>query len=494
MSTLADLFTQWTTVAQNAAVSDVTLDSRAVTPGALFLAVAGTARHGIEYLEPALAAGAAAVAYEPADGVDAMVVAERCAHLGAVALAVPELGRRASEVAARFHHEPARDIPVIGVTGTDGKTSVAQFIAQALDRPAGRCGVLGTLGWGFPGDLHPTANTTPDAATVQQCLARLVADGATAVVLEVSSHALDQHRVAAVPFGVAVLTNVSRDHLDYHGTETAYAEAKAKLFAWPGLGAAVLNLDDSFGRRVATRLPADRVIGYSLNGASDAAVRCLTVDTEPDALRLALDVMGRRAAVRVPLLGRFNAANVAATLGALRALDLSLPEALERLRLLRPVVGRMERFCGDGDGPAVVVDYAHTPAALQAALAAVHAHYPGRIWCVFGCGGDRDRGKRPMMGAIARGGADRIVLTNDNPRGEEPLRIIAEIQAGAGDGSQVVVIPDRAEAIRRAVSEAGPGDVVLVAGKGHEDYQIIGDERRHHSDREAVRAALGAGP
>ncbi|MDN5850930.1 MAG: UDP-N-acetylmuramoyl-L-alanyl-D-glutamate--2,6-diaminopimelate ligase, partial [Nitrococcus sp.] len=466
-----------------------TLDSRAVTPGALFLALAGSARHGIDFLQPALAAGAAAVAYDPVQGVDSVAVTEACARCGAIALPVPELGRRASAVAARFYGNPARDIRVVGVTGTDGKTSVSQFIAQALDRPEGRCGVLGTLGWGFPDDLRATVNTTPDAVTVQGCLARLVADGATAVVLEVSSHALDQYRVEAVPFNVAVLTNLSRDHLDYHGTEEAYAQAKARMFAWPGLGACVLNLDDDFGRRLAARLAPAHTIGYSIDGAAGAVLRCVSVEAQPRALRLALDAMGHQAALRVPLLGRFNAANALAALGTLLALDLRLGEAIERLRRLRPVAGRMECYGGNGR-PWVVVDYAHTPAGLQAALSAMREHFPGRIWCVFGCGGDRDRGKRRLMGSLVRANADLIVITDDNPRSEDPHRIIADIQAGADADSRVRIIPNRREAVIQSIRAADPEDAILVAGKGHEEYQLVGSERLAYSDRETVTRAL----
>lgn len=488
-SSLASLFADWVTVAHDATVTGVALDSRAVMPGALFLAVAGSTRHGIDFLEPALEAGAAAAAYDPRPEVDAVAVAEACARRGAIALPVPELGRRASTVAARFYGEPGREAPVVGVTGTDGKTSVSQFVAQALDRPDGRCGVLGTLGWGFPDDLRAAINTTPDAVTVQHCLAQLVAEGATAVVLEVSSHALDQYRVEAVPFNVAVLTNLSRDHLDYHGTEQAYAEAKARLFAWPDLGSTVLNLDDSFGRQLASRLPARRAIGYSINGAAEAVLRCLDIDAEAGALRLVLEAIGRRATVRVPLLGRFNAANVLATLGTLLALDWPLEDALDQLSSLGPVTGRMECF-GGGDRPTVVVDYAHTPAGLQAALAALREHYRGELWCVFGCGGDRDRGKRPLMGALARGSADRVVITNDNPRTEDPQRIIAEIQAGAGADGRVCVIPDRQEAIIQSIRAAAPEDAVLVAGKGHEEYQLVGGERLPYSDRGTAKRAL----
>jgi len=485
---LSTLLAPWASVASAPEVKGVAQDSRAVTPGSLFLAVRGIREHGLRYLEQALDNGAVAVAWEPAPGVDVAAVEAACDRRGVPVTAIDALAENAGAIAARFHEEPARALRVVGVTGTDGKTSVTQFIAQALDGREQRCGVIGTLGWGFPGTLSASAHTTPDAVTLQRWLAELRDTGARSVAMEVSSHALDQARVAAVPFDVAVLTNLGRDHLDYHGSEAAYADAKRRLFT-TGRPRAVLNVDDEFGRELFQRRSGDDAVTYSGEGVHGASLRCLQLELEPGGMRLGLAVGRRRATVRVPLIGRFNAANTLAALGALIALDVPLAEAIDRLSHLKPVPGRMECYRRTG-GPAVIVDYAHTPGALQAALTAAREHFPGRVWVVFGCGGDRDRGKRPLMGAIARGNAERLVLTNDNPRGEEPERIIADIKAGAGDDDRMRVIPDRHDAIAYALSHAAPSDVVLVAGKGHEDYQIIGERRLSFSDRDVVSQLL----
>lgn len=470
-------------------IRGVTLDSREVQPGYLFMAVEGLLHHGAEFTADALSQGAAAILWQPAQGLDGKALSERCAKQAVPCIEVQSLRAQAGIIAARFYGDPAASMTVIGVTGTDGKTSVSQFIGHALDHAEHRCGILGTLGYGLPGHLRAATLTTPDAITLQRELARLRRHHANAVVLEVSSHALDQQRVAGIGFDVAVLTNLSRDHLDYHRSQAAYERAKALLFHRPELHTVILNLDDDFGRSMQASVRHARVIGYSMTGAAAAPLRCLRATPRPDGLELVLNALGCRAAVRVGLLGRFNAANVLATLGALLALEVPLQEALERLSRLQPVSGRMECYGGNGR-PRVVLDYAHTPAGLQAALAAMREHFPGRIWCVFGCGGDRDRGKRPLMGALVRGSADRVVITNDNPRTEDPHRIITEIQAGAGADSRVSVIPDRREAVIHSIRAAAPEDAILVAGKGHEEYQLVGTRRLPYSDRAAIKYAL----
>lgn len=471
-------------------IRGIALDSREVQPGYLFMAVEGALHHGAEFVADALSQGAAAVLWQPAQGIDGGALSARCARQAVPCIAVQSLREQAGIIAARFYGDPAASMTVIGVTGTDGKTSVSQFIGHALDREGQRCGIVGTLGSGLPGHLRATTLTTPDPITLQRELVRLRRQHVSAVVLEVSSHALDQQRVAGISFDVAVLTNLTRDHLDYHRSQAAYARAKALLFHRPELHTIILNLDDDFGRSIRASVGHARVIGYTMAGAATAQLRCLRVMSQTDGLQLVLDVAGCRATVRVGLLGRFNAANVLATLGALLALEIPLQEALGRVSRLQPVSGRMERYGGNGR-PWVVLDYAHTPAGLQAALAAMREHFPGRIWCVFGCGGDRDRGKRPLMGALVRGSADRIVITNDNPRTEDPYRILAEIQAGAGADSRVSVIPDRREAVIHSIQAAAPEDAVLVAGKGHEEYQLVGTKRLPYSDRAAIKCALG---
>ena len=478
--------------ADERAVQGVASDSREVRPGYLFMAVPGMSHHGAEFLAEALSRGAVAVLWQPVQGIDGEALSARCAEQAVACIAVPRLHAQFGLIAARFYGDPATAMTTIGVTGTDGKTSVSQFIGHALAHHGQSCGIIGTLGCGLPGHLAMVSNlTTPDPVTLQRELAELRHRGAGAVVIEVSSHALHQQRVAGIGFDIAVLTNLSRDHLDYHPTQAAYAQAKASLFQRPEPPTVVVNLDDEFGQQIRAGVRQARVIGYSVAGTAAAELRCLRLTPQPGGLQLALDAYGDRGTVRVGLLGRFNAANVLATLGVLLAVGITLREALECLSVLQPVRGRMERYGGDGR-PWVVIDYAHTPAGLQAALRAMREHFSGRIWCVFGCGGDRDRGKRPLMGALVGATADRIIITNDNPRTEDPRRIIAEIQAGVGtgSGSRVSVITDRREAVIHSIRAAASEDAVLIAGKGHEEYQLVGAQRLPYSDRETVKRAL----
>jgi len=491
---LADLLAGLAQVgpAQNVLVRSLALDSRELEPGALFLAVAGTRQHGIEFAAEAEARGATAVAWEPVDDIDEAHPALR--ELDLPAVAVPQLGRFVSEIAARFHGHPSRDLFVAGVTGTDGKTSVASFIAQALNTEGAPCGLLGTLGYGLYDRLAAGAHTTPDAVRLQQELAALKAAGATAVAMEVSSHALAQHRADAVAFDVAVLTNLSRDHLDYHGSVDAYAAAKQRLFRMPGLRHAVLNLDDPLGQRLleAADMTAEP-LAYGLERRSlPDSVRQLwatEVSASTDGLRLALDGSWGRGQLEVRLLGRFNASNLLAAASVLLAHGLAFEDVLDRLARLQTVPGRMEPF-GGGNRPLVVVDYAHTPRALEQALLALRPHAQGKLWCLFGAGGERDRGKRPLMGEIAERLADHLVITDDNPRHEDATAIVMDILDGMRQPDAAYVERDRARAIARAITAAHPGDLVLVAGKGHEDYQLIGDQRLHFSDREQVLRCL----
>jgi UDP-N-acetylmuramoyl-L-alanyl-D-glutamate--2,6-diaminopimelate ligase len=373
---------------------------------------------------------------------------------------------------------------------------VTQFAAQALDRAGSRCGVLGTLGYGLYGELRPGTHTTPDPIRLQGALAELRDQGARVVAMEASSHALYQGRSHGTDFHVAVLTNLSRDHLDYHGSVQAYASAKRRLFETPGLRHAVLNLDDAFGRGLQQRLAAGvQVLGYSLSPQTKAPIEALVatrLELRPGGLRIGVDTPWGRGELSTSLLGRFNAANLLAALGVLLALDMPLDEALARLGHTRVVAGRMEPF-GGGDRPLVVVDYAHTPAALEQVLTALRAHCPGRLWCVFGCGGERDTGKRPLMGRTAQRHSNGVIVTDDNPRGEDPEAIVRDILAGMD--APVAVILDRGEAIRQAITSARAGDVVLVAGKGHEQLQLVADGRLPFSDRQCVSEALyGVGP
>ncbi len=463
----------------NREVRGLQTDSRRVRPGDLFLAVPGMMTDGRDFIGDAVAAGACAVVYETGDGFD-----PRAAPVPV--FGVSGLRHRIGIIADRFYGSPSRRLVVIGVTGTNGKTTCTQLLAQALDWPPRRCAVIGTLGYGFPGALDVSMHTTPDAMTVQRLLTEFAAQGATRVAMEVSSHALEQGRVNGVVFGVAVFTNLTRDHLDYHGSMDAYGKAKAGLFAMEGLKHAVINHDDEFGRDLLgtldTRVTA---LSYGLDGGD---VRAREVQPLPDGLWLRVATPEGEAELRSPLIGRFNASNLLAVLATLLALGIRLDEAVARLSGAHAPAGRVERFGGARGLPLVVIDYAHTPDALEKVLLALREHTRGRLWCVFGCGGDRDRGKRPLMGGIAERLADSVVLTDDNPRHESGDDIIADILGGMRTSPKI--IRERKRAIAEAVRHAGEGDIVLVAGKGHEDYQQVGDTRLPYSDRDAVRELL----
>ncbi len=477
-------------------VRSLTLDSRRAHGDTLFLACRGTARHGLAFAEAAVRAGATAVAAELDEEWTADGMHDLARRLRVPIVPVRGLSGCVSEIAARFYERPSDRLRVVGVTGTNGKTSVTQFIAQAL-APTIACGVIGTIGYGFPGDLTPSTHTTPDAVTLQAMLAELVARRARAVAMEVSSHALHQDRVAAVRVDVAVFTNLTRDHLDYHRTMEAYAEAKARLFRLPDLRCAVINTDDAFGlalhAETARRLD---VLAYGLEGAPAHAQRFVVAERvvpEIDGLRLHVRSSWGEGELATRLLGRFNAANLLAVLGVLLGIGLPFNDALRRLEAVTTVPGRMERFGGDGRA-LVVVDYAHTPDALAQALAALREHCSGRLSCVFGCGGERDSGKRPLMGEVAEAFADDLVVTDDNPRREDGDRIVREILAGLRRPERALVERRRPQAIAVALARSRPGDVVLVAGKGHEDYQQVGDLKLPYSDRETVAQLLAAEP
>ncbi len=477
-------------------IRGITLDSRAVQHGWLFIAVPGARADGRAYLAGAYARGAAAAVYETKGDVKGLTSAAGAGSAGAAfapearytnAIGIKNLREHVGVIADRFYGTPSRKLKVVGVTGTNGKTTTTHLLAQVLDRPTARCGLIGTLGSGFPGRLDASLNTTPDAVSVHGLLAKFVDTGATTVCMEVSSHALDQARVAGVAFDIAVFTNLTRDHLDYHGDMHSYAAAKARLFDFPDLEAAVINQDDAFGRELIERTRSHAaVLSFGLHGG-DVQARAV----QPSVAGLALTIVTPHgeASLRSPLLGRFNAANLLAVLAVLLVTGMPLAEAAARLALAQPVAGRMERFGGGAGQPLVVVDYAHTPDALEKVLQALREHTSARLVCVFGCGGDRDRGKRPLMGRIAEQFADVVILTNDNPRHEDPASIINEIATGMQTTPSAV--PDRTQAIRAALSEARSGDIVLVAGKGHEDYQQFGDRRLAYSDRDTVRVLLG---
>lgn len=459
-------------------------DSRQVRPGELFLAYPGHGADGRRYISQALAAGARAVCWEP--GGDFVWNRDWCvAHLP-----VPGLRALAGPLAHELAGRPSESVALLAVTGTNGKTTISQWLAQSYPEP---CSSIGTLGAGFTGQLVPTGFTTPEAATLARLLAEHGRQGARACALEASSIGIEEGRMNGFRVDTALFSNFSRDHLDYHGTMAAYAAAKEKLFLWPGLRLAIINLDDPLGQRLARSTTASRVIGYSLEGRQDlpAVVRAVGLRATARGQFFELQTPWGHAAVETHVVGRYNVANLLAVAGVLLDRGLSPVETAARLAALTPPPGRMERYGGDGE-PLVVVDYAHTPDALDSALAALRplaAARGGRLLCVFGCGGERDPGKRPLMGEVAATRADAVWITSDNPRSEDPMAIIAAIRQGAPAAR---VEADRSLAIAGAVREAGDQDVILVAGKGHEPYQEIAGVRHPFVDGVQVRLALAA--
>jgi UDP-N-acetylmuramoyl-L-alanyl-D-glutamate--2,6-diaminopimelate ligase len=462
------------------AVAELVNDSRKTAPGTVFAAYPGEARDGRDFIAQAVA--------RRVDGV----LWEADHYQWDPALDVPNAGvvglkHRIGEIAAHVYGEPARALHMVGITGTNGKTSVAHWVAQAFSHLGRKTAVIGTVGNGFPGMLVPALNTTPDAIELQQRLAHYRQQGATACAMEVSSHGLAQGRVNGTAFNVAVLTNLSRDHLDYHGDMDSYADAKARLFSWPGLEWVVLNVDDAFGQRLESETRPARVAGY---GFQRGAVVGEKLRLSQAGLHLVAHTEWGNAEIDAPLLGRFNAANLLAALTTLLVSQVKLDDACRALAHITPPPGRMQTL-GGGAHPLVVVDYAHTPDALEKVLATLREIVSGgRLICVFGCGGNRDKGKRPLMGQAAARGADEVWVTSDNPRNEDPRHIIDGILAGTNGKPHVE--PDRARAIFEAIGGSQQGDVVLIAGKGHEDYQEIAGERLPFSDVAVARKALEA--
>ena len=472
----------------------ITADSRRVSPGVLFLAYPGVHRDGREYIPQAIAAGAAGVLWESADY--AWNPDWRVSNLG-----VAGLKEQVGEIAAEFYAHPSRQLSLLGVTGTNGKTSVTQWLAQALSNLGEKTAVIGTIGNGFVDSQAQAANTTPDAVLLQSMLADYAAQGAQAVAMEVSSHGLHQGRVNGAHFKVAVLTNLSRDHLDYHETMEAYAAAKARLFFWPELAMSVLNADEAFGQQLAQQLTA-KAQPFLTYGLHAGDVLGTDLRLERHGLSMQVNTPQGSARVFAPVLGRFNAYNVLAVLATLLTLDINLNEAVNAIASIKAVPGRMQQFGAEGQ-PLVVVDYAHTPDALEKVLASLSEQLESqsqhnrhdkqgkqaKLICVFGCGGDRDAGKRPLMGQAAERLADVVIVTSDNPRSEDPLEIIAQVSAGINKPH--FAEPDRRVAIERAIAMAQGGDIVLLAGKGHEDYQEINGVRTPFSDAAIALEALG---
>ncbi|MFC1589082.1 UDP-N-acetylmuramoyl-L-alanyl-D-glutamate--2,6-diaminopimelate ligase [Pseudomonadota bacterium] len=476
-------------------ISGLSVDSRKTKDRDLFLACQGVSEHGVKFAEAAINKGATAVLWDECDNCDTEIekISQQvsCLHCD-------DLKMKMGEIADRFYQHPSAQLKVTGVTGTNGKTSVAHFIAQCMDEADKRCGVLGTLGNGFPGELKMTGLTTADAVSVHRDLEMLRANNASNVAMEVSSHGLDQGRVNGVLFDSAVFTNLSQDHLDYHETIEAYAEVKRELFFMPGLNTAVINLDDDYGRVLAKECKSRlSVWGYSTQAQfdhwqdyADCFVQAESIKAMAHGFEVAVKTPQGDGDLTVPLLGGFNVSNVLAVLSILLINNLPLEAALKKLADVSPVSGRMEVIAVNGK-PSVVIDFAHTPAALGEACKAIKTHFDGQLWCVFGCGGDRDRSKRPLMAKIAEDYADKMVVTSDNPRSENPQKIIDEVVAGFSDDSKVKVIVDRREAIAYAIEQAEENDVVLLAGKGHELIQIVGNETFDFDDRQVAKECLG---
>ncbi|WP_417566038.1 UDP-N-acetylmuramoyl-L-alanyl-D-glutamate--2,6-diaminopimelate ligase [Marinobacter sp.] len=469
-------------------VFDVTIhglktDSREVASGDAFIALSGASTPADFYVDAAIKEGATVILLE------SYQAAECSERLGALVVPVVGLRGLVGKIADRFFEHPSQRLRLIGVTGTNGKTSVCQYVAQLLKETGTPCGILGTLGYGMPGALYPATHTTPDAVQVNRVLARILKQGGRAAVMEVSSHALDQGRIDNLTMTGAVFTNLTRDHLDYHGSMEAYGEAKARLFEREELHFSVINFDDPFGRQLFDQLAGkcDRV-RYSLH---EAQTELWLREFRPTDEGFEAEVDGEwgRFVIAVPLMGSFNASNVLAAMATILTLGVPVERAQQAVARLTPPPGRLERF-GGSSGVRVVVDYAHTPDALANALAALRPHVAGDLICVFGCGGDRDAGKRPEMAREAEKLANRIVVTDDNPRSEDPVAIARDIVAGFSGPAKVTVIHDRAEAIQTAIRTAAPDDLVLIAGKGHEAYQEIAGQKFPFSDAEHVRNIL----
>ncbi len=464
------------------------LDSRQVMPGDVFFALAAEPLRNA-HIAQALQKGARWIVVDQAHPSPA-VPADKL-------LPMPAPKLHLAQWAARFYQQPSQAMTLIGITGTNGKSTTAFLLAQLLEGVSGqKGGVIGTLGFGhWQQSLTDTGKTTPDAIAVQRILHSLVDEGVTQVAMEVSSHALDQGRVEAVQFAAAVFTNLTRDHLDYHGDMVTYAQAKQRLFHWPHLPLAVLNQDDPYGAEIAATIaPGTRVLTYGLQGGSDREPKADLVAEHcaytTAGISFDLCCPWGRQKLMAPLLGRFNVENLLASLATLLALyPQAWPQLPGLVAQLQPVTGRMHLIVGPASAPKVVVDYAHTPDALEKALAAVRVHATGKVWVVFGCGGDRDRGKRALMAQAAENGADRVVLTSDNPRTEDPQQILAEIQQGLKSSPWRVEV-DRCRAIAAAVAAAEADDWVLLAGKGHETYQLVGEQVLPLSDIAEAQAAL----
>ena len=475
-------------------INGISDDSRTVQPGDLFVARAGSQHHGEQFIEHALHNGAAAILVDATS-----LLPKEFESAPQPIIRLPDLDSKRVALAQSFFRHPQQDLTCVAVTGTNGKTTVTHLVASSLAKMGCSVATLGTLGVGVNGRYQATENTTPGLFELYGRLADLRAQEIDVVVMEVSSHALDQNRIAGLEFAVAAFTNLSRDHLDYHGSVDAYYEAKARLFSEYPVGSAVVNIGDEFGQLLFNQIKAQRLFLTSTEVVKNIAPRqgqqityCFPqqVRYSADGILGNFNINGNHYPFDTSLIGAFNVSNLMIALGCLLSLSYEVEESLAALSEVKAPPGRMECFHPKALCASVVVDYAHTPEALAAALQAMKPHCSADLWCVFGCGGERDPGKRPLMGAVAEAHAQHVVITDDNPRHEPSQRIIEQILSGLKRPSRAYVEPDRATAIRHALSQAAADDAVLIAGKGHETYQIIADQRLPFDDREEVRQFL----
>ena len=483
---LNDLLAPWFHYSGRESISGLTLNSREVKAGSLFVALPGYKVDGRSFISQAVQAGATAILIHT-DNPDEHGLVDRLQY-NVPLVYFFQLGRQLSAVAAQFYLSNRQSLSLIGITGTNGKTSVSQIIAQIVALLGHQAAVMGTLGNGLWGQLVDSGNTTADAITIMRQLGEFIAQGTEVCAMEVSSHGLVQGRVEAAPFEIAVFTNLSRDHLDYHGDMDSYAAAKKRLFQFPSVQHGVINIDDAVGAKWLTELANDKHKSFSIKGNTSADFYCDAIEYHDAGVTATLHFVeidsGQRVSTPLssPLLGAFNLSNLLAAISALYLQGMAMASILAVIPKLVPVAGRMERFASMNKAT-LVVDYAHTPDAIEQALKALRLHCKGTLWCVFGCGGDRDKGKRPLMAQAAEQYADKVMITSDNARSEDPQTIIDDILQGISQPQNVLSQVDRIEAITRVVSLAQADDIVLLAGKGHETYQEVAGERIDYDER-----------
>jgi UDP-N-acetylmuramoyl-L-alanyl-D-glutamate--2,6-diaminopimelate ligase len=490
--TLKELLSPWVAVTDLSQISALTVDSRSVSNGCLFVAIKGHALDGRNFISAAIKAGAIAVI---ADADELHVNGTTAVQDGVPIIYMDQIARILSALAGRFYQAVDRKMTLVGITGTNGKTTISQIIAQWATLLGQRAGVMGTTGNGLLESLTPAKNTTGNAIEIQQTLFELEQMGAQLTALEVSSHGLVQGRVKALDFSAAVFTNLSRDHLDYHGDMEQYGLAKKVLFTEHQCSAAIINADDSVGYQWLTELPQAVAVSVEQRDLSELKGEKLwatSVQYSTKGIEMEIDSSWGACQLTVPLIGAFNASNVLLAMATLLTQGYSIERLVDTAPQLNAVIGRMELFqvSNRPDAPKIVVDYAHTPDALEKALLALRVHCEGKLWSIVGCGGDRDTGKRPMMAEIAERLSDNVILTDDNPRTEDPKRIIDDMLAGVSNPDDIFVEHHRFDACQLALKGASEGDIILLAGKGHEDYQVFDSGNVHYSDRETAATLL----